>query len=98
MKERKTYYRRKERKIIAEGKMNNKTIFLFTLPPPDELAKSSLFTEEKRAKIIEKINRLDIRQPKASKSNQEVRITDIIGSSEKDDLDEEIEELVGRVE
>ena len=50
MKERKTYYRRKEGKIIAEGKMNNKTIFLFTVPGVAELAESSLFKEEKKVK------------------------------------------------
>ena len=95
MKERKTYYRRKEGKIIAEGKMNNKTIFLFTVPGVAELVNSSLFTKEKQAKIMEKINRLDIRQPKGNKPNQEVRTTDIRSSFEKDDKfnpDEEIEE------
>jgi len=96
MKQRKTYYRRKQGKIIAEGKRNNKTIFLFTLPPPDELAKSSLFTEEKRAKILEKINRLDIKQPKESNKVSKVRTIDVVGSFERDDKfnpEEEINEL-----
>lgn len=92
--QRKIYYRRKEGKIIAEGKRNNKTIFLFTLPPPDEVAKSSLFAEEKKAKILEKISRLDIKQPKGPKPKQEVRTIDVVGTSE---LDDEIDELVGRV-
>ncbi|GAH45798.1 unnamed protein product [marine sediment metagenome] len=61
MRERKTYWRRKEHKIIAEGKQNNKTIFLFTLPTPETVAKSSLFTEEKQVRIMEKIHRLDYR-------------------------------------
>lgn len=101
MKERKTYYRRKEGKIIAEGKMNNKTIFLFTVPGVVNLAESSLFTEEKKTKIMEKINRLDIRAAKVMKKASEVRITNVIGSSEKDDeldLDDEINELVGRTD
>ncbi len=99
MKERKTYYRRKEGKIIAEGKMNNKTIFLFTVPGVANLVESSLFAPEKKAKIMEKINRLDIRTKKALKKVAEVRITNVIGSSEKDDeldLDDEINELAGR--
>ena len=100
MKERKTYYRRKEGKIIAEGKMNNKTIFLFTVPGVAELVKSSLFTEEKKTKIMEKINRLDMRTPKMVKEIPEVRTTIIKRSSEKDDkldIDEEISELAGRI-
>jgi len=101
MKERKTYYRRKEGKIIAEGKMNNKTIFLFTVPGVAELAESSLFKEEKKVKIMEKISRLDIRQPKEPKANKKVRITGIICNPEQDDEfdpDDEINELVNRVE
>lgn len=102
MKQRKTYYRRKEGKIIAEGKMNNKTIFLFTLPSPEELAKSSLFTEEKRVRILEKISRLDIRQLKVPKVSSGVRTIDVIGSSEEDDdpvdVDEEIEDFKSRME
>ena len=49
---RKVYYRRKEGKIIAEGKMNNKTIFLFTVPEVSKLAESSLFAEEKKSNSI----------------------------------------------
>lgn len=85
--ERKTYYRRKEGKIIAEGKRNNKTIFLFTLPPVEKVAKSSLFTEEKIAKIMEKINRLDYRNEQPPKANQEVRTINIVGKFGKDDFD-----------
>jgi len=67
------------------------------------LAESSLFTPEKKDKIMEKINRLDVRTQKVIKKAAEVRITNVIGSSEKDedlddlDLDDELNELVGRV-
>jgi len=69
MKQRKTYWRRKKGKIIAEGQRNKKTVYLFQLPNPEIVAKSSLFTGEKQAKIAEKINRLDYRQNK-SKNNE----------------------------
>ena len=95
MKERKTYYRRKAGKFVAEGKSKGKTIFLFTVPDIEELAKSSLFEEEKRAKIMAKIQSLDYRDKKSNKANEKVRTINLVGSQEKDDdsfdPDEEIE-------
>lgn len=82
---RKTYWSRKNNKIIAEGKRNNKTIFLFTLPEVEKVVKSSLFTQEKQDKILEKISRLDYRTEKVSESSPNVRTIKIIGSPEKDD-------------
>ena len=79
MKPRQVYWRRKEGKIIAEGKIKNKTIYLFQLPDPEKFIrrlcdinlgrpkyknKSSFLTKEKLLKIIEKINRLDLRPQK----------------------------------
>jgi len=64
MKQRKIYWRRKSNKIIAEGQQNKKTIYLFQLPAPEIVVKSSLFTEEKKAKIMQKISRLDYKQNK----------------------------------
>ena len=67
MKERAIYYRRKEGKIIAEGKENGKTIYLFTIPSWRKLLESSLFDIEKRKKILEKIYRLDYKTQKGVK-------------------------------
>lgn len=61
------YWRRKEGKIIAEGKIKNKTIYLFQLPDPEIVAKSSFFTREKQAKILEKISRLDYKSKNKQK-------------------------------
>lgn len=63
MKKRKLiYYRRKGKQIIAEGQTvhygKKKTVYLFTLPSIEKLLKSSLFTPEKRAKILNIIARL----------------------------------------
>lgn len=63
MKKRKLiYYRRKGKKIIAEGQTvhygKKKTVYLFTLPTIEKLLKSSLFTREKSQQIMEKITRL----------------------------------------
>lgn len=67
MKKRKTYWSRKNKKIIAEGIRNGKTIYLFTLPEVEVVAKSLLFKVEKQAKILEKINRLDYKAEKEEK-------------------------------
>jgi len=81
MNPRKIYWRRKEGKVIAEGKRKNKTIYLFTLPNPEELIRRledinlgnpknpkslPIFNEEKRTKILRKIQTLDYK----SKNNQ----------------------------
>lgn len=70
MKKRKIYYRRKQGKIIAEGKRKNKTIYLFTIPEPEILIKSSLFTQEKREKLMEIISRLDINEKRSKKNDK----------------------------
>lgn len=85
MNPRQIYWRRKEGKIIAEGKIKNKTIYLFQLPAPEIVVKSSLFTKEKQAKILEKISRLDYRPPKQKNNTQKVRSLNITRTQEKDD-------------
>ncbi len=104
MKERKIYWRRKSKKIIAEGKRNKKTIFLFTLPTPEKVSKSSLFTKEKQVKIAEKISRLDYKSLEGIKEPKKVRTINIASSLSKDenldnsiDIDEELNELIKRV-
>jgi len=64
MKQRKIYWRRKGKTIIAEGKRKNKTIFLFTLPDIEKVAKSSIFDEEKKTKILKKIQTIDYKDKK----------------------------------
>ncbi len=81
MKKRAIYYRRKNKKMIVEGIEKGKTIYLFTLPEPDDLIirinaftnsaltsqkTSSFFTKEKMAKIMEKLNRLDHKKKRGS--------------------------------
>ena len=67
MKTRKIYYSRKKGKIVCEGKQKKRTIYLFTIPAPEKLVNSSLFTQEKQAKINEKINRLDYKDQNKKK-------------------------------
>jgi len=85
MRNRKIYWRRKGDGIIAEGKKNNKTIYLFQLPDIETVAKSSLFTQEKTQKIMEKISRLDFKIDKEKPSHQELRTTIIVRTPENDD-------------
>ncbi len=70
MKQRKIYYSRKAGKIVCEGKRNNKTIYLFTIPYPEKLLESSLFAKEKVLKIMEKISRLDFKKNKGEKEGE----------------------------
>jgi len=101
MKERAIYYRRKNNKIIAEGKMKNKTIYLFTIPAPEKIINSSLFTQENREKIMEKITRLDYKSQRKKKQEPKVRTTNIKRSPKEDDNfnpDEEINLFKERVE
>lgn len=82
MNPRKIYWRRKNKRIIGEGKRKSKTVYLFTLPNPEELIKRledinlgnpkylkspPIFNEEKRTKILEKIQTLDYLHPDAKK-------------------------------
>ena len=85
MKQRKAYYSRKAGKIVAEGKRNNKTIYLFTIPSISNILKSSLFTEEKKAKIMEKYQSLDVFQDKPPKQSEKVRSINIVGTPNNDD-------------
>ena len=97
MKDRKLYWRRKENRIILEGKRNNKTIYLWTIPQPQRffneiLSKSSYLSKEKLDKINEKINRLDYKTEGGKKKPLKVRTTEIIRSPELDDKEDEWEE------
>ncbi len=85
MKQRKAYYSRKAGKIVAEGKRNNKTIYLFTIPSIPNILKSSLFTEEKKTKIMEKYQSLDIIQDKPPKQSEKVRSINNMRTQENDD-------------
>jgi len=107
MKDRKLYWRRKENRIILEGKRNNKTIYIWTLPEPQRffneiLSKSSYLSKEKLDKISEKINRLDYKTEEGKKKPIKVRTTEIIRTPEKDDKeeewDEELNDLLNRAE
>src|SRR3990167_10008383 len=85
----KIYYRRKNKKIIMEGKQDNKTILIWTLPEPEELfniiiGKSSFLSAEKLSKINEKIQRLDIRQIKYYKDISNIPLIKIKRSQKKD--------------
>ena len=83
MKKRQIYYSRKSGGIVIEGRRGKKTIFLFSLPEPMKLltrldpvylgnpkfTKQSLFfTKEKYAKIMEKIQSLNIIDKKEGKT------------------------------
>ncbi len=94
MKERKLYWSRKRGKLIAECKIKNNTIYLFTLPSIENLAKSCLFTKEKSDKIMHKINRADIKDSKVTKPKQDVR-TNAINSpfSNHDEINKQLHEL-----
>ena len=85
MKQKQIYYRRKDGKIVAEGKMKGKTIFLFTVPDVESILKSSFFKREKIDKIMEKISRLDNRPIKKKEVKKEVHTIKIIRTPEKDD-------------
>ena len=64
MNPRKIYYSRKNKRIVIEGKIKNKTIYIFTLPEPLKLIESLNLPSEKFDKLMEKINRLDSRPDK----------------------------------
>ena len=84
MKSHRVYWRRKNKKIIAEGISKGKTIYLFTLPDPEELIRRiesvylgdakdtrnpSTINKEQLEKIKQKISRLDFKQNKG-KNNE----------------------------
>jgi hypothetical protein len=99
MKNRKAYYSRKAGKIIAEGKRKNKTIYLFSIPSILKMLNSSLFTEEKRAKIMANYQSLDIIKKKEPKQPETVPPINIIPTDENHDKlddfdpDEHIKEI-----
>lgn len=84
------YWRRKEGKIIAEGKIGNKTLYLFQLPSIEKVLNASFFSTEKREKIKEKIKRLDFKEPKSKNHTKKVRTRKIIRNNEKDAFDPDI--------
>ena len=102
MKQRKAYYSRKAGRIVAEGKRNNKTIYLFSIPSISKLLESSLFTEEKRAKIMAKYQSLDViqeKQPKQPKLVRSINITRTEDNDDKlDDFDFEPDDLIKEVQ
>lgn len=89
MKPRAIYYRRKEGKIICEGKEKGKTVFLFTIPDYEKLLNSSLFTEEKKAKILKKILRLDYKNERTPKEARKLPTSGIVRTFEEDEIDED---------
>jgi|TARA_Y100000310_G_scaffold3308_1_gene4233 hypothetical protein len=97
MKQKQTYYRRKEGKIIAEGKMKGKTIFLFTVPDVESILKPSFFKREKIDKIMEKIKRLDNRPEKKKVNTAKVHPIKIIRTSEKDEKKEQDREKLNEM-
>jgi len=100
MKERKLYWRRKGDRICLEGKgKKSKTIYLWTLPAPAKfikeiLLKSSYLTQEKKEKIMEKINRLGYRDYKVNQRGVKVRTTKITRTPEKDAKEDDKDELL----
>ena len=104
MKERKLYWRRKNNRICLEGKgKKSRTIYLWTLPPPEKflkeiLLKSSFLTEERKEKMREKINRLEYRDYKVNKRGIKVRTIKITRTPEKDTKEDDIDELLGILE
>jgi len=100
MKRRQIYYRRKDKSIVMEGKtQDGKSILIWTLPNPEKLIsilnqKASYFDEEKRAKILEKINlcaeRPEIKTERAESEESKVRPVNIKRSLK----DEEIKTLL----
>ncbi|MBM3191441.1 MAG: hypothetical protein FJZ63_02140 [Chlamydiae bacterium] len=95
MKQRKIYYRRKNRSIIIEGKQDGKSVLIWTLPKPQDLLqeimpKASFFTQEKAEKIRQKIERLDFGEEEEEKQDQEVRTRIIKRTSEKDAKSEDL--------
>ncbi len=73
MNKRLMYWRRKGKQIIAEGQTvlygKKKTVYLFTLPDVEKVAKSSLFPPEKVKQIQEKITRLSNVAEKSQKGS-----------------------------
>ena len=67
MKKKAIYYRRKDGRIVAEGLIDGKTVYLFTVPHPEKLINQSNFSEEQLTKINEKITRLDYKKKRRVK-------------------------------
>jgi len=51
MKPRKNYYRKKNKKMIIEGKKKNKTIYFFQLPKPEKLLRLLINMNEGNPKL-----------------------------------------------
>ena len=100
MKQRKAYYSRKAGKIVAEGKRNNKTIYLFSIPSIPKLLESSLFSEEKRTKMQQKYQSLDIIQEKQPKQPETVPLINIARTDEGHDelLDFDPDDIIKEVQ
>jgi len=103
---RRIYLRKKNDYYIFEGKRKGKTEYIWTIPKDYqkfllELTKSSFFTRDKATKIREILSRLDYKTDIESKEPSKVRTTKIMSNLEKDDdnddIDDELNELVGRV-
>jgi len=83
MKDRRIYYRKKDKSIVIEGKQDGKNILIWTLPDPEKLisiieSKASNFPSDKLQNILEKVKRLDIKSDKPIKTNQKVRLLNIV--------------------
>jgi len=95
MKPRAIYYRKKGNSIVIEGRQGRKSVLIWTLPKPEVLlsrilSNPSLFTEEKMAKINEKITRLDYKSERGKKTIPKVRIPVIKRTPNKDGISEEL--------
>lgn len=98
---RKVYLRKKGKTFIFESKVKGQTKYLWTIPQPyenflRELCKSSFFTREKAKKIMTLLVSADYKDVYPTKQPPEVRTTNIVGSSENDDLDD-LNELKERI-
>ena len=100
--QRKIYLRKKGKTFIFEAKVKGKTTYLWTIPQPydkflKELCKSSFLAKDKSSKIMTTISVSDYKDVYAHNQPPDVRTTNIVGSSENDDLGDELNELAERI-
>jgi hypothetical protein len=99
MKERKLFYRKKGKATILSGKHNGITTDIWTLPDPNRLALAkfdlvSFLTQEKLAKIMQKIECLDYQDEQSTKQPQEVPTIVITRTQELDTKQAELNRIL----